>query len=137
MKVTTYAPRHRRAYRPFFAPAFRHVKNVKNAAVNVAENEDAFRLEIAAPGWSKDDFNIEVDQDVLTVSAEKEVKEDEVKPKYLRKEFGTGTFKRRFSLPDTVDAQAIKAEYVNGILEVTLPKKEEAKPQPARKIEIN
>lgn len=108
-------------------------------AVNVKENDDNFIVELAAPGLNKEDFNVELDNDMLTISAGKEVN-NEVKDengKYTRKEFGYTSFKRAFSLPETIKGDAIEATYINGILQVTLPKKEEAKVQPKRMIEIS
>ena len=107
-------------------------------AVNVKESDNDFSVELAAPGLVKDDFNIELDNDVLHISAatksENETKEN---GKYTRKEFGYSTFKRSFNLPDTIDGSRIEAAYENGVLLVTLPKKEEAKVQPKRLIEIS
>lgn len=110
-------------------------KNCK-PAVNIRENENEFELDIMVPGMKKEDFKINVENDILTVSAEVTTK-DEVKDKeYVRKEFYFGSFNRRFSMPDSVNADKIEANYTNGILVVSLPKKEEAKPQPVRMIEI-
>ena len=106
-------------------------------AVNVKETDDQFELELAAPGMSKSDFNIEIDADVLIVSSEKkENKEEKEESRFTRREFRYNAFKRSFNLPETVDSAKIAANYVDGILSVVIPKKEEAKPQPARKIEI-
>ena len=107
-----------------------------NAAVNIAETDDNFRVELAAPGWAKADFNIELDNDVLTIHAKKEATEAKEGEKFLRREFVAKELKRTFNLPDTIDTLAISAEYVNGILTLTLPKKEEAKPQAPRKVAI-
>ncbi len=107
-------------------------------AVNVQETDDSFVLELAAPGFAKEDFNIQLDNDILTISSEaKSEKENEEKGKYTRKEFNYSTFKRSFNLPDTVDGTRIEASYDNGLLLVALPKKEEAKVQPKRLIEIS
>ncbi len=107
-------------------------------AVNVKETDENFILELASPGFVKEDFNIELDNDVLTISSEitteKETKEE---GKYTRKEFNYSTFKRSFNLPDTVDGTRIEASYENGMLLAVLPKKEEAKIQPKRLIEIS
>ncbi len=105
-------------------------------AVNIRENERDFELEIAVPGKKKEDFNIEVDNNVLTISLE-EKKEDEVKEKnYSRREFSYSSFKRAFTLPETVDEEKINAAYTDGILRFTLPKREETLPRPKRLIEI-
>ena len=113
------------------------VWNGSAPAVNVKENTDGFNLEMAAPGYEKGDFSIVVEEDVLTISTTaKEATEAKEGEKYTRKEFKYGTFKRTFNLPDTVDSTKIEANYTNGILSVSIPKKEEAKPTPARTIEI-
>ncbi len=105
-------------------------------AVNVQETDDNFVIELAAPGLVKDDFNIELDNDVLIISSEAKNETTEEKDNYTRKEFSYSTFKRSFTLPDTVNSVDILASYDNGILSVKLPKKEEAKVQPKRLIEI-
>ena len=108
-------------------------------AVNIQETEDNFSVEVAAPGKTKEDFNIELDNDVLTISSE-EKKENETSEKngrYTRKEFSYSTFKRAFSLPDSVDSEKISASYKDGVLIIELPKREEAKVQAKRMIEIS
>ncbi len=107
-------------------------------AVNVIEREDSFSVQVAAPGMKKEDFNIELDNDILSISAERQSgEENKEKGKYTRREFSFSTFKRNFNLPDTINNAEINAEYVNGVLQVTLPKREEAKTQPKRLIEIS
>lgn len=107
-------------------------------AVNIKETDESFNVEVAAPGKSKEDFNIELDNDVLTISSEekKENETSENNGRFTRKEFSYSTFKRAFSLPETVDSAKIAASYNNGVLEITIPKKEEAKVQAKRMIEI-
>ena len=105
--------------------------------VNVVENGDEFKIEIAVPGALKSDFNLVVEDDVLTVSAERKHEKDEKNDHYLRKEFGYESFKRSFGLPESVNQDEIKASYKNGILNVDIPKKEEAKPRPAQVIKIS
>ncbi len=113
------------------------VWNGSMPAVNVKETEDQFELELASPGMAKEDFNIEVDADVLTISSEKkESKEEKEEGKFTRREFRYNAFKRSFTLPETVDSNKIEANYTAGVLSLVIPKKEEAKPQPARKIDI-
>ena len=108
-------------------------------AVNIQETEDMFKVEVAAPGKTREDFNIELDNDVLTISAEekKENETTEKNGKFTRKEFSYSNFKRAFSLPETVNSEEISASYENGVLMINLPKKEEAKVQPKRMIEIS
>lgn len=101
---------------------------------NVKETDDAFLVEFAIPGFSKEDVSIDIDQNVMTVSGKKEEKsEDE---KYTRREFWYNEFKRSFTLPKSVDQEATKATFKDGILTVELPKKPEAKPK-SLKIAIN
>lgn len=104
-------------------------------AVNVLESKDDFRLEVAAPGFAKENFSVHLNGDHLTISAEKEAKNDEVQERFTRREFHFTSFKRSFRLPQTVNQNAIAAVYENGILKVTVPKKEEAKPV-VRTVEI-
>jgi HSP20 family protein len=106
-------------------------------SVNIKETTEGFEVEVAAPGFDKSDFNIEIDNDVLTISSEKQV-EDEVKEdeKFTKREFSYQAFSRSFSLPETVNGDKITARYDNGILKINIPKKEEAKPKPARQIKI-
>jgi HSP20 family protein len=105
-------------------------------AVNVAENKDNFRLEFAVPGMDKGDFNIKVDRNLMTISAERknEVKKDD--EKFTVKEFSYSSFSRTFTLPETVDSSKISAEYTDGILKVNVPKKEEVK-QKALEIKVS
>jgi len=106
-------------------------------AVNVIEGKENFKIELAAPGLDKSDFNINIEKNVLTISAEKAVEENAEAPKYSRREFNYNEFSRTFRLPKTIDTNKVKANFNNGILILTLAKKEEAKEQPARKIEIS
>jgi len=111
--------------------------NTTLPSVNIKENTDFFEVEVAAPGFEKEDFNIELDNDLLTISSEKQVsnetKDDE---KITKQEFSYQSFKRSFTLPELVDEEKISAKYVNGILTITIPKKEEAKPKPVKQISI-
>jgi len=108
-------------------------------AVNIMESDDNFSVLVAAPGKTKEDFNIELDNDVLTISSEaKEVKDNTSEDgKFTRKEFSYNSFKRAFSLPETINNQNISATYEQGVLTITLPKKEESKVQAKRMIEIS
>lgn len=105
-------------------------------AVNIKENETNFELELAVPGRKKEDFNIEMDHDVLTISSEIKHEENTSDDQYTRREFSYSSFKRAFTLPDTIDSENINASYEDGILKFVLPKKEEALPKPKRMIEI-
>lgn len=108
-------------------------------AVNIREDDNAFTVEVAAPGKSKEDFNIELNTDVLTISSEerKENGTSEGNGRFTRKEFSYRTFKRSFGLPDSVDSEKIAASYTDGVLEIKLPKREEAKVQAKRMIDIS
>ncbi len=94
-------------------------------AVNIKEENDKFILEMAAPGMKKDDFQINLDNYQLTISSERSEKKEDKKENYTRREFMYSTFSRSFTLPKTIDIDKIKADYKNGILTLTLPKKEE------------
>jgi HSP20 family protein len=95
-------------------------------AVNVKETDTAYELEVAAPGLSKDDFKIDVEGQTLTISAEKETKEEEKKDTYSRKEFSYSSFKRSFNLPErTVETDKITAKYTDGVLQLYIPKIEQ------------
>lgn len=111
--------------------------NTTLPSVNIKENKDAFEVEVAAPGLDKNDFKLELNHDLLTISSEKNV-ENETKEgdRYTKREFSYQSFSRSFTLPNTADGEKIEANYDKGILRITIPKKEEAKPKPARTIEI-
>ena len=112
--------------------------NLNNVpAVNIKENETNFELELVAPGRNKSDFTIEIDVDILTISIETKVETEEGQNRYSRKEFNLSSFKRAFSLPKTIDADKIEADYKDGLLRFVLPKKEEALPKPKRMIELS
>ena len=95
--------------------------------VNIVENTIAYQLEVAVPGLEKTDFNIKLDGTILTISADKKETVKSDTEKVIRKEFTNKAFKRSFTLDEKIDAAAIEAKYENGILILTLPKKEVAK----------
>jgi HSP20 family protein len=99
-------------------------------AVNIMETNDAYELEFNVPGRKKEDFKITVDKNVLTVSFEKNEEHKEENKKYIKREFVTQSFKRSFTLDEKINADDINARYENGILFLTLPKKEEVKVLP-------
>ncbi|MGA9269294.1 MAG: Hsp20/alpha crystallin family protein [Lutimonas sp.] len=105
--------------------------------VNIKESPESFEVHMAVPGFKKEDFNLSIENEELLISAEIEENKEETNDEFTRKEFGYASFRRSFILPETVDGEKIKANYQDGILNVTLPKKEEAKPKPARTIEIS
>jgi HSP20 family protein len=103
---------------------------------NIHETPEAYHLELNAPGRSKEDFKIEVEKGLLTISFEKKEENTESDGyKTIRREFEFKSFKRSFSIDDKVDVNGIEAKYENGVLKLLLPKKEESK-QSARKINI-
>lgn len=107
-------------------------------AVNIKEEEDKFTVEVAIPGMNKNDFNIDLKDNLLTISSTKESKDNEEVANYTRQEYCYHSFTRTFTLPDNiVDAEKISAKYENGELKVSIPKKEEAKPKPLRTIKIS
>ncbi|HWJ91707.1 MAG TPA: Hsp20/alpha crystallin family protein [Flavisolibacter sp.] len=112
--------------------------NTSIPAVNIRETNEAFIVEVAAPGMSKDDFSVELDGNLLTISSEKkETNEQKEGERYTRREFSYQSFERSFQLhKDVVDADRIEAKYDNGVLHLTIPKKEEVK-QKSRSIQIN
>ena len=95
--------------------------------VNIVENENAYNLEVAVPGLEKGDFNIKLDGNLLTISADKKNAPKSETEKVIRKEFGSKAFKRSFTLDEKIEAASIEAKYENGILKLNLPKKEVAK----------
>lgn len=106
-------------------------------AVNIKENDKNFEIEVAAPGLSKQDFKVNVEKNVLTVSSEKEVKNGDEKDNFTRKEFSYNSFTRSFSIPESVEMEKIKASHKNGILKIELPKLEEAKLNHKQEIKIS
>jgi HSP20 family protein len=96
-------------------------------AVNITEQKDDYLVSLAAPGLKKDDFHIDVDGNMLTISCEKEENKEEKDIRYNRREYSYSSFERSFTLPDEVNKDKIDAKYEDGILKLVLPKKEEAK----------
>lgn len=109
-------------------------------AVNVGETNDAFMIEVAAPGMKRNDFHVELDNHVLTISSNREEQreENDKDGQYTRREFSYQAFQRSFSLPENkVEGEKISAQYRDGILYITVPKKEEAKVKPPKQISIS
>ncbi|MFI0431109.1 Hsp20/alpha crystallin family protein [Mariniflexile sp. HMF6888] len=106
-------------------------------AMNVKEHDKDFEIEFAAPGFSKKDFDVSIEGDMLHVCGEKSMEKEEKDDDYTRKEFSYNSFKRSLKLPETVNAdKKVKASYNDGILKLNLLKKEESKTMPKKKIEI-
>ena len=121
---------------PFDWSGWRKVGST-SPAVNVSETENDYKVEVAAPGMKKEDFNIRVDNNnMLTISSEKKIEDEDKDGDYTRREFSYTAFTRSFHLPDTADDEHIEAKYNDGILHLTIPKKEEAKTKPTRVIDI-
>lgn len=120
-----------------FARFFETPANTTMPAVNIKEGKEDFTIEVAAPGLDKKDFKIDLNNNILEISSEKEVKNEENGDKFMRCEFSYSSFKRYFTLPDSVESEKIKASYKDGILNVVIPKKDEAKVKPVRQISIS
>ena len=106
-------------------------------AVNIKENDESFIIEVAAPGMSKENFAVNLDGDRLLISSERRDDKEEQDGNYSRREFSYQSFNRSFTIPEgTVDGDRIVAKYNDGILIITLPKQEEVKPKPAKRIDI-
>ncbi len=105
--------------------------------VNIKETVDDFTVEMAVPGLKKSDFQIDIDNQILSISTETKEENEHKEENYTRREFGYSSFKRTFTLPESVNNEKINARYNEGILSILLPKKEEAKQKPARSIKIS
>ncbi|MFD0764868.1 Hsp20/alpha crystallin family protein [Mucilaginibacter lutimaris] len=121
---------------PFFNDVFDSLLNdsfisdklvARVPAVNIAENENEFHIELAVPGLKKEDFKINLDKNILTISAEKKAEANAETKKYSKREYSYNSFVRSFTLPDSVDHSKIEADYADGILKLTVAKREEAK----------
>ena len=111
--------------------------NTTVPSVNIKENADAFNVEMAVPGFDKKDFKIALDHNVLTISSEKKVENETTEgERFTRHEYSYQSFSRSFTLPEAANGDKISAKYDNGILNVEIPKREEAKPKPMRQIAI-
>ena len=111
-------------------------RTYQTPAVNITEKEDAFHLDLVAPGKEKKDFDVELEEDTLTISTNSDngiVEEDK---QFTLREFDYASFNRSFRIPETIDTKSIKANYKNGLLSIVLPKRKEAIPEPKKQIEI-
>jgi HSP20 family protein len=106
---------------------FNNTVRKDSVPVNVKETEKSFQLDVIAPGFDKTDFKVNIEQNILTVSAEKTNEANEESDKQIRKEYIFRSFKRSFTLDEKIDATNIEASYVNGVLRLNLPKKEAVK----------
>lgn len=105
-------------------------------SVNIRENGKEFNVELAVPGFNKNDFKVNVEDNVLTISAERKEEKKETDERFTRKEFSYNSFSRSFTLPQTVNADKVDAKYADGILKLCIPKKEEAKTLPKKEIKV-
>ncbi|HLT06548.1 MAG TPA: Hsp20/alpha crystallin family protein [Cyclobacteriaceae bacterium] len=127
----------------FFAPDFQLLNRGGLATggsslpkVNIKESKDDYQVELAVPGMAKEDFSIKLDDNLLSISSTKTGETTKEDHAYTRKEFSYQAFERRFTLPEDVDTEKISASYVNGVLQIHIPKREEAKPQPPKHITV-
>ena len=105
-------------------------------AVNIKDLEAQFEIELAVPGMKKSDFEIKVEDGLLSISSSLEEEQVTEKGKFTRREFSYNSFKRTFTIPDSVDPSSIEAQYSDGVLQLRLPKRKEALPQPKKLIKI-
>jgi HSP20 family protein len=108
-------------------------QNMNMPAVNIIENKDDFLVSLAVPGMKKDDFNVDVEGNILTISCEKEEKKEEKETRFAGKQYNYSSFSRSFTLPEDINREKIDAHYEEGVLKLSLPKKEEAKTMTASK----
>ena len=112
--------------------------NTTLPAVNIQESKDDFLVSMAVPGMSKKDFKLDLSDNILTITSEKEDEKMEEEKSYTRKEYSYQSFSRSFTLPkNVVNDEKISAKYENGELKILIPKKEEAKPKKPKLISIN
>ncbi|MBB5396834.1 Hsp20/alpha crystallin family protein [Mucilaginibacter sp. AK015] len=114
---------------------FKRATNVP--AVNIIENKDHYQLALSAPGLKKDDFKVDLDDDVLTISSEKEDSKEEKDGKYTRQEYNYSSFSRSFTLPEGADKEKLSAKYEDGVLKINIPRNGKVKSPSAKKIAVN
>lgn len=105
-------------------------------AVNVFEDEGSFHIELSAPGFTKEEIKVSIENDTMTVSGEHKAEKTEGNKNYSLKEFSYGSFARSFSMPETTDPEKVEAKFENGILMVSIAKKESVKANPVKEIKI-
>jgi HSP20 family protein len=120
----------------FFTNGHNYVSEGSTPAVNVVEDDKAYRIEVAVPGLTRKDVRIDLEDNVLTISSERKEKNEEKKENYMRREFRHASFKRSFQLPETVDQENIEANHSDGVLTIQLPKRQEVLQKAPKKIEI-
>ncbi len=112
-------------------------KKLDEPALNIKETDDAYEVELAAPGFSKKDFDVNIDEGCLNISAEKSTSKEEEEDNYTRKEFSYNSFEKSLRLPEGMKEEEVKATYKDGILSFNLLKKEEAKKHGPKVIEVS
>jgi HSP20 family protein len=135
----------KRSFRPFYMPNlfdddfFSGLTSRTSSmpAVNIREDEKNYFLDLAIPGIDKKDLKIDINEDVLTISSEKKMENEEERDGYKRKEFSYSSFCRSFYIPENANKEKIEAGYKDGVLNVTLPKHEEEKTKITREIKIS
>ena len=105
-------------------------------AVNISEMKDEYQVSVAVPGMKKDDFKIDVEGNVLTISSEKEESTEDKDGQYTRREYNYSSFTRSFTLPDEVNKEKIEAKYEDGVLKINMPRKDEAKKLLAKQVPV-
>jgi len=105
-------------------------------AVNITEQKNDYLVSLAVPGMKKEDFKIDIDGSMLTISSAKEETKEEKEKRFTRKEYNYSSFSRSFTLPDEVNREKIDAKYEDGVLKITLPRKEEVKNPAAKQIAV-
>lgn len=111
-------------------------RSINMPAVNITENKDDYLVSMAVPGMKKEDFKIDVNGNMLTISSEKEESSEEKGKKFTRKEFNYSSFSRSFTLPEEINKEKIEARYKDGVLTIALPRREEAKKITATQIAV-
>lgn len=143
MTLVKFNPTRSANLKPWFTDVFdlfnENYSSEKNGykvpAVNISESDTAFHLELAAPGFKKEDFKINLEKNVLQISSEKKTESESSDKKYTRREYSYAAFSRSFTLPDTADAENISASYEDGVLRVNIAKNVETS-NPSREIAI-
>jgi HSP20 family protein len=121
----------------FNSPLFREGGNEMTVpAVNIKENPKNFEIELAAPGYKKEDLKVNVEDGMLTISSEKEHGSKEEKKGFSRKEFSYSSFSRAFTLPENVDQESVKARFEDGVLKLTVDKTKELPKRNGREVKI-
>jgi HSP20 family protein len=105
-------------------------------AVNIAEHKDHYLLSLSAPGLQKEDFKIDLDGDIMTISSEKEESKEKTDEMYTRKEYNYSSFSRSFTLPAGTDSEKVAAKYEDGVLKITVPRNKELKNSSAKHIAV-